>query len=596
MASNVNHPAASPASASGRSMLNRLERTASHVHNFVRRQRNEGTGLNEAEDDDDDFVRRLSSTFQTQRSCSPSSKKKKKASRGRPTDILSVKLTCLSSPETKITSNLDVNRLKRMGLGYHDSEIKLTGRVPTKLDLSMTSADFNQKLCNMFPILTNVAFELMTARKSKLESLPSSVNTPALIKELMSKEGRSGCLFIRPFTDITARCLQDFDMNAQPAVPLVDQAAGTSSRRSSAATSTSVVQKETLLEERALVATQNAEFQQSLITDQEKVRRLQNARKEIEEKEKKMLEFRNGKKRNLPEEPEEGIKLKFKTNTSWFDTTRKFLPEDNVQVLQDFICSLEDSSKKYVLTIPNRPPMKSSFCHGTLADLGISGNTLIQIQWLDDSKVVMEGESPENEELDDLLPPLVVQQRTRRRAAQHAEQIISRACVDIGVADTSSSDEEIVLDKEASGSNPAISSNLTLPLDQGNEEIGESGIPQVSNQEFQVEFENVHENAMNAEVPVLLPQPSTDKLQMALKSFAKEVLGNRVDGSMRMVIRRQTALDDALQNVARAQNRLLQPISVRFIGESAVDEGGPSRELSSEIVVQIKHSSCVEGI
>ncbi|CAG2233853.1 unnamed protein product [Mytilus edulis] len=36
-------------------------------------------------------------------------------------------------------------------------------------------------------------------------------------------------------------------------------------------------------------------------------------------------------KRNLPEEPEEGIKLKFKTNTSWFDTTRKFLPEDNVQ-------------------------------------------------------------------------------------------------------------------------------------------------------------------------------------------------------------------------------------------------------------------------
>lgn len=83
---------------------------------------------------------------------------------------------------------------------------------------------------------------------------------------------------------------------------------------------------------------------------------------------------------------------------------------------------------------------------------------------------------------------------------------------------------------------------------------------------------------------------------MALKSFAKEVLGNRVDGSMRMVIRRQTALNDALQNVARAQNRLLQPISVRFIGESAVDEGGPSRELSSEIVVQIKHSSCVEGI
>ncbi|CAC5392129.1 unnamed protein product [Mytilus coruscus] len=75
--------------------------------------------------------------------------------------------------------------------GYPDSEIKLTGRVPTKLDLSMTSADFNHKLYNMFPVLMDVVFELMTAIKSKLESLPSYINTPALIKDLMSKEGRS---------------------------------------------------------------------------------------------------------------------------------------------------------------------------------------------------------------------------------------------------------------------------------------------------------------------------------------------------------------------------------------------------------------------
>ncbi|CAC5392130.1 unnamed protein product [Mytilus coruscus] len=96
--------------------------------------------------------------------------------------------------------------------GYPDSEIKLTGRVPTKLDLSMTSADFNHKLYNMFPVLMDVVFELMTAIKSKLESLPSYINTPALIKDLMSKEGRSGCLFIRPFEDITALCLSNMKM------------------------------------------------------------------------------------------------------------------------------------------------------------------------------------------------------------------------------------------------------------------------------------------------------------------------------------------------------------------------------------------------
>ncbi|VDH98785.1 Hypothetical predicted protein [Mytilus galloprovincialis] len=58
--------------------------------------------------------------------------------------------------------------------------------------------------------------------------------------------------------------------------------------------------------------------------------------------------------------------------------------------LQDFIYSLDDSSENYFITIPKRPPIKSSYCHGTLAELGLSRNTLI----------VRERESPENEELD----------------------------------------------------------------------------------------------------------------------------------------------------------------------------------------------------
>lgn len=86
--------------------------------------------------------------------------------------------------------------------GYPDSEIKLTGRVPTNLDLYTAGADFNHKLCYIFPVLMDVVFELMTARTSKLESLPSYINTPALIKDLISKEGRPGCFFIRPFEDI----------------------------------------------------------------------------------------------------------------------------------------------------------------------------------------------------------------------------------------------------------------------------------------------------------------------------------------------------------------------------------------------------------
>lgn len=58
-------------------MLNRPDRTASQVHNFVRRQKNEGTEYNQADGDEDDFIHRLSSTFQTQRrDCSLSSKRK----------------------------------------------------------------------------------------------------------------------------------------------------------------------------------------------------------------------------------------------------------------------------------------------------------------------------------------------------------------------------------------------------------------------------------------------------------------------------------------------------------------------------------------
>ena len=84
-------------------------------------------------------------------------------------------------------------------------------------------------------------------------------------------------------------------------------------------------------------------------------------------------------------------------------------------------------------------------------------------------------------------------------------------------------------------------------------------------------------------------------LMEALKASAKDELGDPEEGRLRIIVRRASALKDALQNIARAQKRLCKPLSVRFIGESAIDDGGPTRELASEVMKQFTRSTYVQG-
>lgn len=85
-------------------------------------------------------------------------------------------------------------------------------------------------------------------------------------------------------------------------------------------------------------------------------------------------------------------------------------------------------------------------------------------------------------------------------------------------------------------------------------------------------------------------------LSNSLQALATRVLGKVDDGILKITVRRGSILNDALQNIARSQGRLLKPISVRFIGEPAVDDGGPSRELASELMKELSMSKFVQGI
>ena len=78
--------------------------------------------------------------------------------------------------------------------------------------------------------------------------------------------------------------------------------------------------------------------------------------------------------------------------------------------------------------------------------------------------------------------------------------------------------------------------------------------------------------------------------------MAQQILSEKDDGMLRIVVRRKTAFTDAIENISRSQSKLLQRLSVRFIGEQAVDDGGVTRELSSEIVAQVVNSNYLDGI
>ena len=60
-------------------------------------------------------------------------------------------------------------------------------------------------------------------------------------------------------------------------------------------------------------------------------------------------------------------------------------------------------------------------------------------------------------------------------------------------------------------------------------------------------------------------------------------------------MRRAFVIKDSLANIARAQSRLTAPLSVRFFAESAVDDGGPTRELASLLIKDLAESGFLQG-
>ncbi|CAC5381695.1 unnamed protein product [Mytilus coruscus] len=82
---------------------------------------------------------------------------------------------------------------------------------------------------------------------------------------------------------------------------------------------------------------QDQEYEESLATDRERDRRSEERtfqenrqQEEARKEEDRLQEIRNRRKNRLPIEPTSGIKLKFRTNSSWNDFTRSFLPSDEV--------------------------------------------------------------------------------------------------------------------------------------------------------------------------------------------------------------------------------------------------------------------------
>ncbi|XP_052098774.1 uncharacterized protein LOC127733456 [Mytilus californianus] len=285
-------------------------------------------------------------------------------------------------------------------------------RVPSKLSLDWSWEQLKNFLFESFPVLKKVQFGLFLVDKSYLVPLPNDTNSPSRIKTYMERENKSGSLFIRPVSDISALCIEELTCNLNCSLnnrstlitPLqtsgsFDSTLPRISIRTSTVTSAEdeavTVENETLVDRRALLALQNKEYQQSLKSDLEKEERLRADRERIEERlraDRERIEEREGhlhesrqrRKRNLPDEPLVGIKIKLKRRGNMLDT-RKFLPEDNVQILQDFIGSMDDATESYFIHIANNLPVHSRDCHGTISDLGITSNTLVQIEWLDDA-------------------------------------------------------------------------------------------------------------------------------------------------------------------------------------------------------------------
>ncbi|CAG2242585.1 unnamed protein product [Mytilus edulis] len=189
---NIIPPSQSTSRGRSSSTLNRLEQTARQVQAFVETQRHENVPQTNV-----GVAAKLASNFNDARKTVGVDKKKKKA-KGRPTDVVQLKITCLSTPHTTQVNRLDIGRLKRMGLGYPDDEITPSKRVPSRLPTTMTPQEFGEFLKISFPPLRNAGYDLAYATQNTLFPFQEEINTPALIKQYLIKASKQDNVNITP--------------------------------------------------------------------------------------------------------------------------------------------------------------------------------------------------------------------------------------------------------------------------------------------------------------------------------------------------------------------------------------------------------------
>ncbi|CAC5388051.1 G2H3 [Mytilus coruscus] len=186
------------------------EQTARQVQAFVEAQRHENVPQTNVS-----VAANQATNFNDARKTVGVDKKKKKA-KGRPTDVVQLKITCLSIPHTTQVNRLDIGRLKRMGLGYPDDEITPSKRVPSRLPTTMTPQEFKEFLKISFPPLRNAGYDLAYATQNTLFLFQEEINTPALIKQYLIKSARSLSIFVRPRVDLSSVCIQGSNTTEKP--------------------------------------------------------------------------------------------------------------------------------------------------------------------------------------------------------------------------------------------------------------------------------------------------------------------------------------------------------------------------------------------
>ncbi|CAC5389504.1 unnamed protein product [Mytilus coruscus] len=143
-----------------RQYLNRIERTVQMVHKFVSASK-ENIQAHTSPSNVVSIVDRLSTTFETNRRLGTSNEFKR--SRGRPTAVLAIKITCLAAPITRV-NNLNVSQLKRLGLGYPDAEMTPSKKVPSKLSLGWSWEQLKNFLFESFPVLKKSSVWVVPSR------------------------------------------------------------------------------------------------------------------------------------------------------------------------------------------------------------------------------------------------------------------------------------------------------------------------------------------------------------------------------------------------------------------------------------------------